>query len=103
MVHAGEEGEGGSARATRRRGISKRQREAARELHRTHLLCLLARGTLYDSAANEPILQASARLPQLSTTYLQFIHCMCERPTGEGGWGRGTQEVRTQEVRTQEA
>ncbi|KAL0052801.1 hypothetical protein WJX82_007986 [Trebouxia sp. C0006] len=43
----------------RRKGITKEDREMARLLHRTHLLCLLSQGLLYDEAANDPLLQAT--------------------------------------------
>ena len=45
----------------RRKGITKEDREMARLLHRTHLLCLLSRGLLYDEAANDPLLQVSPK------------------------------------------
>ena len=41
----------------RRKGISKEDREMACLLHRTHLLCLLSRGLLYDQAASHALLQ----------------------------------------------
>ena len=31
-------------------------------LHRTHLLCLLARGLLYDQAASDPVIQVKQQL-----------------------------------------
>ncbi|KAA6419983.1 MAG: DNA repair complementing XP-C cells-like [Trebouxia sp. A1-2] len=43
----------------RRKGITKEDRETARLLHRTHLLCLLSQGLLYDEGANDPLLQAT--------------------------------------------
>ncbi|KAL3141472.1 hypothetical protein ABBQ32_005034 [Trebouxia sp. C0010 RCD-2024] len=43
----------------RRKGITKEDREMARLLHRTHLLCLLSRGLLYDQAASDALLQAT--------------------------------------------
>ena len=46
----------GPSRA-RRKGITKEQREMARLLHRTHMLCLLSRGLLYDQAASDAVLQ----------------------------------------------
>lgn len=48
----------GSSKA-RRKGITKEEREMARLLHRTHLLCLLSRGLLFDQAASDPLLQAT--------------------------------------------
>ena len=41
----------------RRKGITKQQREMACLLHRTHMLCLLSQGLLYDQAASDPLLQ----------------------------------------------
>ena len=46
-------GEGGA-----RRGVTKADRERAALVHRSHLLCLLARGQLFDGAASDPLLQA---------------------------------------------
>ncbi|KAL0038560.1 hypothetical protein WJX77_010735 [Trebouxia sp. C0004] len=43
----------------RRKGITKADRETARLLHRTHLLCLLSRGLLYDEGASDPLLQVT--------------------------------------------
>ena len=43
----------------RRKGITKEEREMARLLHRTHLLCLLSRGLLFDQAASDPLLQVT--------------------------------------------
>ena len=42
-----------------RRGFTKADREAAALVHQAHLLCLLARGLLYDGAACDPGLQAT--------------------------------------------
>lgn len=41
----------------KRRAFTKADRERARTLHRVHMLCLLARGLLYDEAAGSPLLQ----------------------------------------------
>jgi hypothetical protein len=45
-------------KAPRRTAFTKEDREAARLVHRAHLLCLLARGLLYDAAADDPTLLA---------------------------------------------
>lgn len=45
--------------------MTKKRREAARRLHRAHLLCLLGRGSLYDAAACDPLLQ----VPLLSSSF----------------------------------
>jgi xeroderma pigmentosum group C-complementing protein len=42
----------------RRLGVTKVDRLRAQLLHRTHLLCLLARGRQLDAAAGDPLLQA---------------------------------------------
>lgn len=44
----------------KRRSFTKADREAARLVHRSHLLCLLGRGLLYDQAADDALLQAAA-------------------------------------------
>lgn len=49
----------------RRKGITKEEREMARLLHRTHMLCLLSRGLLFDQAANDPLLQVNRWVPKL--------------------------------------
>lgn len=56
-----EAGEGGKAKAggaAKRRGVSRADRDRAAQVHRTHLLCLLARGLAYDAAASDSLLQA---------------------------------------------
>ena len=54
----------------RRKGITKEDREMARLLHRTHLLCLLSRGLLYDEAANDPLLQVSPKPACMLIVYM---------------------------------
>ncbi|KAL4458322.1 hypothetical protein ABPG75_013187 [Micractinium tetrahymenae] len=49
-------GAGGAAAV--RRGVSKADRFEARLVHRTALLCQLARGLLHDAAADDPLLQS---------------------------------------------
>ncbi|KAL4536811.1 hypothetical protein Ndes2437B_g06215 [Nannochloris sp. 'desiccata'] len=55
-----EEDEAGPSRIRRRQAFAKEDRETARLVHRSHLLCLLGRGLLYDAAADDPLLQATA-------------------------------------------
>lgn len=58
----------------KRKGNTKEQKELARLLHRTHLLCLLARGLLYDQAASDPMLQARHTYSSTST-YCSVKRC----------------------------
>jgi hypothetical protein len=46
--------------------VTKKERELAQLIHRTHLLCLLGRGMFLDKVANDPLIQASVSslLPQ---------------------------------------
>lgn len=39
--------------------VTKKERELAQLIHRTHLLCLLGRGMFLDKVANDPLIQAS--------------------------------------------
>lgn len=50
----------------RKRRVTKKDRELAQLIHRTHLLCLLGRGLFLDMVANDPIIQAlvSSLLPE---------------------------------------
>lgn len=57
----------------RRKGITKEDREMARLLHRTHLLCLLSRGLLYDEAANDPLLQVGHKPACTLAVYMTNI------------------------------
>lgn len=49
---------GASGSSARRRGVTKADRERAQLVHRSHLLCLLARAQALDAAASDPLLQA---------------------------------------------
>ena len=49
---------GVSGSSARRRGVTKADRERAQLVHRSHLLCLLARAQALDAAASDPLLQA---------------------------------------------
>ncbi|CAH1436955.1 unnamed protein product [Lactuca virosa] len=53
------------------RRASAEEKEVAELVHRTHLLCLLARGRLIDSACNDPLIQASL-LSLLPTKFLKL-------------------------------
>jgi len=55
-----EDDEEGPTGNRRRQAFTKEDRETARLVHRSHLLCLLGRGLLYDAAADDPLLQATA-------------------------------------------
>lgn len=48
----------GAGPKKRKPGVTKRDKEIAQAVHRSHLLCLLARMLLLDSAAADPLLQA---------------------------------------------
>lgn len=65
----------------KRKGIRKEQKELAKLLHRSHLLCLLGRGLLYDQAASDLMLQVGHLLLQhLKVTYGLKTNC--------SKWGR---------------
>ncbi|XP_023735483.1 DNA repair protein RAD4 [Lactuca sativa] len=53
------------------RRASAEEKEVAELVHRTHLLCLLARGRVIDSACNDPLIQASL-LSLLPTKFLKL-------------------------------
>ena len=53
---------GGEEQATLRHKFTAEERLAAAVVHQSHLLCLLARGHLYDLAAADPLVQVCATL-----------------------------------------
>ncbi|KAK9840463.1 hypothetical protein WJX74_010195 [Apatococcus lobatus] len=74
LDEAKQEDEDGGPQASKRKGFTKEDREEARLIHRSHILCLLARAMLLDAAASDPLLQAVAlssmdgrRLPHIDS------------------------------------
>ena len=73
----------GSSRKAPRISYSKKDRERCQIIHRSHLLCLVARALLYDSAADSSLLQA-VLLSIVPEDVSQEAHC-----TGLGDCSKG--------------
>ena len=52
---------------------SAKERRAAEQVHRTHLLCLFARGQMHDCAADDPAVQARTSMNIYIYIYMEKI------------------------------
>ena len=90
VSRAGKGAAGGAA--PKRLTFTKVDRETARLVHRSHLLCLLGRGLLYDAAADDATLQAvllSLTPPDLASLLATPGGCAPSSLTAALGWFRG--------------
>ncbi|KAJ6796495.1 DNA repair protein RAD4 isoform X1 [Iris pallida] len=89
-----------SAQKNPPRNVSAEAKELAEVVHKVHLLCLLARGRLVDSACNDPLIQASllSLLPSNLSKIMEISRLEANMLCSLVKWFRDNFHVRSESI-----